>query len=159
MSQSLSQPLSFKERNLVAYLVTLPPAFALYGWIVSGLAEAGRFEGPDALALLGICILALVVGTIAATLVMTIAFNIVGTMIEGDMEDTTAYMMDERDRMIELKSLKIAHYLSGTGVFLSMIVLALGGSAFLVFHLILFSFAGADIFGALMQLRHYRKGA
>ena len=77
----------------------------------------------------------------------------------GDAEDETAYIMDERDRLIELKSFKIAHYLTGTGVTLSILVLALGGSAFLVFHLVMLSFAGADIIASLIQFRFYRAGA
>ncbi len=152
------QSLSFKERNIVAYLISMVLVFSTYGWVVSGLADAGRFDGPGALALLGACILGLVVATIAVTFVVVIAFNIVLTKVAGDMGDELAYMMDERDQMIELKSLKIAHYLTGTGVVLSTPVLAFGGSAFLVFHLIMFSFAGADIIASLVQFRFYRKG-
>ena len=153
------QSLSFKERNIVAYLISMLLVFSIYGWLVSGLADAGRFDEPGGLALLGACILGLVVATIAVTFVVVIAFNIVLTTVAGDMEDETAYMMDERDQMIELKSLKIAHYLTGTGVCLSMLALAFGGSAFLVFHLVMFSFAGADIIASLVQFRFYRKGA
>lgn len=153
------QSLSFKERNIVAYLVSMALVFSTYAWVVSGLTEAGRFDGPDALALLGTCILGLVVATIAVTFVIVIAFNIVLTKVAGDAEDETAYMMDERDRLIEFKSLKLAHYLTGSGVALSMLVLAFGGSAFLVFHLVMFSFAGADIIASLVQFRFYRQGA
>jgi hypothetical protein len=151
--------MSFKERNIIAYLTSMVLIFSVYGWVVSGMVSAGRFDGPDALALLAQCILVLVVATIAVTFVMVIAFNIVLTKIKGDQEDETAYMMDERDRMIELRSLKLAHFLTGTGVVLAMVVLAMGGSAFLVFHLVMFSFAGADIIASLVQFRQYRRGA
>jgi len=153
------QSLSFKERNIIAYLTSMALVFSAYGWVVCDMVSAGRFDGPDALALLAQCILVLVVATIAVTFIMVIAFNIVLTKVAGDTEDETAYVMDERDRMIELKSLKIAHYLTGTGVVLSMAVLAFGGSAFLVFHLVMFSFAGADVIASLFQFRFYRKGA
>ena len=62
------QSLSFKERNIVAYLFSMVLVFSTYGWVVSGLADAGRFDGPGAQTLLGACILALVVGTIVVTL-------------------------------------------------------------------------------------------
>jgi hypothetical protein len=65
---------------------------------------------------------------------------------------------DERDKLIELKSIKISHYIFLAGFMTAMIWLAIGAQPGLMFILLFSSGFIASIIGEIAKLYYYRKG-
>jgi hypothetical protein len=130
--------------------------FGIYYAVVIQMVQDGCFDEADATALLGKSILLLIIGGIVLNIIMAIVFNIVFAIAEN--ESQPSFVVDERDKLIELRGLRISFYITGAGVILAMGALALGQSALLVFNLIVASFALGDVIGNIVMLRIYRRG-
>jgi hypothetical protein len=68
------------------------------------------------------------------------------------------YVEDERDRLIDLKGNKVAYITFSIGVFLSMLIFALGQPALVMFALIIFFSITGEIVGSISQILLYRRG-
>ncbi|NQV14595.1 hypothetical protein HQ531_03985 [bacterium] len=65
---------------------------------------------------------------------------------------------DERDRMIQLKSLRATHYILVVGVWVAGLSIFMEFSAPMIAHAVLFFFILSEIFGFIIQLILYRRG-
>jgi hypothetical protein len=148
--------MSYHEKRSVASIVSTLLVFGTYYAAMIWMYQDGRFEGPDAASLIGLSILILIACAIAFNIVVTILFSIVFAIAEGDSHPS--FVVDERDKLIELKGLRISAYLVGAGFVLSMAALALGQPVFLVFNFIVSSFAFGDVISNIAKLRMYRRG-
>lgn len=151
--------MSYQEKSAIAHLISTVLVIGLYGFFVFGMYQAGQFDGPDGLSLLGKAVLVMVVGGIVVNIVASILVSIVAGIVQnvtsGEFEPLVT---DERDRLIELKAMSFATYALGIGFVGSMGLLALGQTAFVVLNLIVISGALADILGSLVKLVLYRRG-
>jgi hypothetical protein len=152
----MEENMSYQEKRSLASIVSTILVFGAYFTAMLWMVRAGRFEGPDAASLIGLSILILIACAIAFNIVITILFSIVFAITEGDPHPS--YVVDERDKLIELNGLRISAYLVGAGFILSMTALALGQPVFLVFNFIVSSFAFAEVISNIVKLRMYRKG-
>jgi len=148
--------MSYQEKRSIASIVSTLLVFGTYYMAMLWMYQAGRFEGPDAASLIGLSILTLIAGAIAFNIVTTILFSIVFAITEGDAHPS--FVIDERDKLIELNGLRVSAYLVGAGFILSMAALALGQPVFLVLNLIVSSFAFGDVVSNIAKLRMYRRG-
>ena len=148
--------MSYQEKRSIASVVSTLLVFGTYYMAMLWMYQAGRFGGPDAASLIGLSILTLIAGAIAFNIVTTILFSIVFAIAEGDAHPS--FVVDERDKLIELNGLRVSAYLVGAGFILSMAALALGQPVFLVLNLIVFSFAFGDVIANCAKLRMYRRG-
>lgn len=64
---------------------------------------------------------------------------------------------DERDHMIELKSLKVGYYVSGTGIIGSIVLLALGYSPIVMLNVLFLSCMIGGIIEGVVQYISYAK--
>ncbi len=148
--------MNFEVKNTYAGLVSTVVIFAVYYLVVSGMYAEGRFAGPEGLALLGKAILALMAGGIAVHIVVLILANIVFAVIQRDPKPS--FVVDERDKMIELRGLQVSYYVFGAGYVISMVALAMGMGAFGVFNLLLASCAISAWVEAVLRLVLYHRG-
>ncbi len=148
--------MSFQEKRMIASIVTTFVVFGTYFLVIFGMYRDGRFAGGDAFSLLGQSILVLIVGGIVLNIVLTILFSIVLSI--ANRESNPSFVVDERDRQIELRASNISHYVFGAGFILSMIAMATGQTAFLVFNLIVASFGVASLVECVTQITLYRRG-
>ncbi len=130
--------------------------FALYFWRISFLHGQGRFEGADAMSLLAKTFLLMIPSGIFITIVSMILFSIIFAIATNDANPS--FVVDERDRLIELRALRWSYYIFGAGFIGSMIALALGYTAFTVFNLIIGSMMLATLAEGLIQLAMHRRG-
>ena len=130
--------------------------FVFYFWRISYLSGQGRFEGPDAMPLLAKTFLLMIPGGIVITIVSMILSSIIFAIATNDAKPS--FVIDERDRLIELRALRISYYIFGAGFICSMTALALGYTAFTVFNLIIGSMMLATISEGLIQLAMHRRG-
>jgi DMSO/TMAO reductase YedYZ heme-binding membrane subunit len=148
--------MSFLHKNIYAYLFSTVLVFGVYFWRMAVMYQDGRFDGADATSLLGQSVLILIAVTILLTLVSSIVFN---NLLAIKMCDHgSSYVIDERDRQIELRGMRISEIVTGIGFMLAMAALALGQEPFLVFNIIVFGFASASVAGGVAKLFLYRRG-
>jgi hypothetical protein len=147
--------MSLKETRLVATLVTNLAIFAAYFIIVLGMQADGRFDGEDATRLIGQAVLILIGAQIVATVIIQILatiFHAIAT--RGQEPDIT----DERDKLIELRALRVAFIVTGVGILGAMTAMALGSTVFVTFQIIIAAMTVGDFIGNATRLRLYRRG-
>jgi len=147
--------MSRHEVNIIATLISTALVFAIYWVKMHQMYQAGMFNTADTASLVGKAILLLIVVQIGVNIVTRIASHILFYVSRREDEPD---MEDERDKLIELRGLRISFFVLSGGFILSMIALAVGQPTFLVFNLIIFSFTVGDMAGNGLKLHHYRRG-
>ncbi len=148
--------MSHQIRSTYASLFSGILIFVLYFWRISYLNAQGRFDSPDAMALLAKTFLLMIPAGIILTIISKILSAIIFAIATNDPKPS--FVVDERDRLIELRALRISYYIFGAGFICSMIALALGYTAFTVFNLIIASMMLATVTEGLTQLAMHRRG-
>ncbi len=96
-----------------------------------------------------------VIVSIAAKIVITIIFSILSKLTRGEEEPSFA---DERDKLIEMKSDRAAHFIFSGGFLVSMILLWAGLGAHLTFLVILSAGFLGDLVSSILSFRYYHRG-
>lgn len=149
--------MTYLQKNAVVSFFTILSIYTVYAFVMLPRYAAGRYDSPEALSDIGIAVLVILGATIVVQIVGSIVFNIIHAIITNDPSPT--YVVDERDKAIELKGVQVSFYVAGGGVMLAMIALALGVHLFWVFNLILFGFAIGDLVGSTLMLTLYQRDA
>ncbi len=148
--------MSFHHKSIYVSLVNTIIVMSVYYWWVSGRYASGVFEGPNAGAEVGKSLLILIVAGILMQIIGMIVFNILQAMVTGNANPS--FLVDERDRAIELKAVKLAYHLMALVLLLAIIALSLGWSIFSVFHILVVGSAFIAFVEALTQIILYRRG-
>ncbi len=148
--------MTFLEINNIVQTLRALVFAAIYVVWARGAALAGRFDGDAGLVLLGKGILVLIAATVVAGIVLHIIGMIV-TIVAG--QESKPGEMDERDRLIELKSFQHGFTCCGLGLLAAVIALWYGWGAIWGFHLILAGFTTADVLVNTLKFRAYLRGS
>lgn len=148
--------MSYQEKNNLVTLVSSLVVMGNYFWRMYGMWIGGELDGEAANAIMGQSVLWLILVSIIVNVVAHVIFAVVHAAMTGGSD--SSYVVDERDRLIELRGLRIGYYILGAGFVTSMIVLAMGYASILVFILIVFSFTVAGIAENLTRIAMYRWG-
>ncbi|HIP23372.1 MAG TPA: hypothetical protein EYG79_07260 [Rhodobacteraceae bacterium] len=148
--------MNYEAKNIYAGFASTVTIFTVYFIVVSGMYDAGRFEGAAGTALLGKAILALMGGGILVHIVMTILATIVFAIILKDPKPS--FVVDERDKLIELRGLRVSYYVFGAGYVAAMVAMAMGVSVFWVFNLLLVFCALSALVEGVVKLALYHRG-
>ena len=148
--------MNFEVKNIYAGFASTAIIFAIYFFVVSGMYAEGRFEGAEGMALLGKAILALMAGGIVVHIAMTILANIVFAIVQR--EPKPSFVVDERDKLIELRGLRVSYYVFGAGYVVAMIAMAMGLSVFWVFNLLVVFCAVSALSEGVVKLALYHRG-
>jgi len=147
-------PIQLKTTYL--YIFTSIVIYAVYGWWVFGVLGIEYFTGPDALVRIGRAIATLIIAGYAFEIGTVFIVSIFSAKV---LKNTKAdFMVDERDKDILHKSMHTSHLVLCTGLFLSTGALALGWSAFWVFHLMVLAFALSVAMELGTKLFLYKRG-
>lgn len=149
--------MSYQERQVASSLIASLIIFTAYFLWLWRASASGYFDGPDASRLAGIAICVLMVGGVLFTIGFSILFNIVMGIISNNPEPS--FVVDERDKLLELRATQIGNALIGLGFVACMIGLALGISLFWTLQLIVIAFAFGSLMESVFQLAFYRWGA
>ncbi len=148
--------MNFEVKNIYAGFASMIIIFSIYFSVVIRMYGEGRFEGPEGMALLGKMILVLMAGGIVLHILMVILANILLAILQNDPEPS--FVVDERDKLIELRGLRVSYYIFGAGYVVAMIALAMGVAAFWVFNLLLVFCALSALTEGVVKLVLYRRG-
>jgi len=149
--------MTYQERQATSSLIAGVIIFAAYFLWLWRAAASGYFDSQDAGRLAGIAICILMVGGIIFTIAFSILFNILTAIINQDPKPS--FLVDERDRLLELRAIKYANALIGLGFVACMIGLALGVSFFWTLQFIVIAFAVGSLMESILQLAFYRWSA
>lgn len=148
--------MSYNEKNNLLTLITSLLIMGTYFWRMYNMWIGGELDGEAANAIMGQSVLWLILASIIVNIIAHIIFAIVHAAITRD--ENPSHLVDERDRLIELKGLRVGYYILGVGFVTSMIVLAMGYPSILVFNLIVLSFALAGFAENITRITMYRLG-
>jgi len=164
--------MSYQENKTITSIVSgiiLMSVYAINAW---GKFQAGAApaEAGQIWAALMLKFIALGIGvSIALQILFHILYSVVVAAREkmrdencGDevIEKTIKQEMveDERDKLIELKSLRAGFVLAGIGFVTALIYLALGYPVAVMLNILFFSFFAGSILEGAVQLFYYRRG-
>lgn len=148
--------MSMGEREAAMGLITMLIVLVLFLWRMTGLAEAGMFDGPDALQTWARSVLILVAWSIGIAILVAIVFHILYAALTGEKPDDRR---DERDRDIDRRALIWAWYLLSFGLLGVIVDVALGASAFRAMNLVLALCMLSEFFKDGLKIWLYRRGS
>jgi len=131
---------------LVYYLVSM-----------SGMIQEGELVESRVFILWAVVIGATIVITIVGIILTTIMLSIVRAAKTGTVEDET-FIVDERDKQIDLKGERVAYIVFSFGVFLSMLTFVFDQPALVMFSLLILAGILGGIGGDIAKLISYRRG-
>jgi hypothetical protein len=152
--------LSFKEKSLWTSLII---TIVIFGYYFSRVFSALNQPTVDTSGLITLNqptvdtsgLITLFIGVVFAMIVLEIVSHITLTAIyKKEANDFN----DERDKLIELKAIRISYYILILGVFQAVVSLLMGKSPIMSTNIILLFFVVAQIAGDITQLVYYRKG-
>lgn len=145
-----------QEKQSIVSIIGSVLIIGIYSKYVYNYYVAGDLEILNNFQFWGKSFLYLIPIAIVAQIAIHIVFAIVNRIItREDMPDLT----DERDKLIELKSIRISHWVFIFGFMLAMGSLAMGMKPYIMFlTLISFGFL-ASLASEVAKIIYYRKGA
>lgn len=145
-----------KETRIVATMIATIVIYVAYLIIVIGMEQDGRFDGEDAVKLIGQSILILIGAQIVGNIIAQILASIVHAVITREAEKE---LMDERDRLIEMRALRTSFVVFGIGFVAVVAAMAFASvTVFLAFQLVMGALTVADLIGNATRLRLRRRG-
>lgn len=144
-----------KERQIVVNLIATIITIGLYVLYVYQKKVAGNSEILNDFSFWGKSFLWLIPVSIVALIIVHIIYAIINKIVTNEDIPTVD---DERDKLIELKSIRISHWIFILGFLTAMGLLAFGLKPYLMFIILFASGLLASIVSELAKLYYYRKG-
>lgn len=146
--------MTYQERQAVGNLIAGIIIFSAYFYWVWRAIDGGLLDSDNAATTIGRGILVLILGGVLINIGVQILTSIVISIITR--EPKPSFVVDERDRMLELRAIRVSYTIIGLGFVASMVALALGVVPLVVLQFIVLSFAIGTIFESILMLIFYR---
>jgi hypothetical protein len=144
-----------KERQILVSIISSILIIGAYVLYVYKRQVVGNFEVLDDFSFWGKTFLKLIPVAIMAQIVIHIIYAIINRIITNEDIPTKD---DERDKYIELKSIRISHWIFVLGFVAAMVFLALGSKPSLMFIIIFVSGFISTIISEIAKFIYYRRG-
>lgn len=151
----MKEPLTFQEKQILVSLFNTLIILVAYSYYLHSKYAAFTDQMLNDLQFLGKAFLMLIPITIVVQVVFLIIFHIVVRIISSEK---IPEITDERDKLIELKSIRISHWVFISGFFIAMGSQALGMKPFVMFLALIISGFLAGIVSDIAKFIYYRKG-
>jgi hypothetical protein len=148
--------MDIKEKRILVSLLSSVLVILFYSWYVYSKYIADNPAILNDFKFWGTSFIILIPVAIGIQIVIQIIFAIVTHILnKGEEIDP---IDDERDKLIELKAIKISHYLFILGFVLAMGTLAMGMQPWVMFVVLISSGFLASMVNEILRLYFYRKG-
>lgn len=144
-----------KEKQIIVSLISSVLIMGLYSFYVYNLYISGNESILNDFKFWGKAFLILIPISVAAQIIIHIIFAIINKIITSKDIPTIS---DERDKLIELKSVRISHWIFLFGFLAAMSSQALGFEPYYMFLMLIAAGFAASIIEGIAQLYYYRKG-
>lgn len=146
--------MSYQERENIVDIVSSMAILAVFAWYL-----LGRISGDLALwndrVFWATMFLVLIIGSIIARIVIIIIFNIVHRIATQEAEPG---FLDERDRAIEFRAIRLAHWIFVIGVIAAIGTQAFGLPIAGLFLIVLLAGFASDLVSTVLRIILYRRG-
>ena len=149
--------MTYQERQVIGNLLAGIIIFSAYFFWVWRAIDGGLLGTETAATTIGRGILVLIFGGVFLNIGVQILTSIGISIITREPKPSN--VIDERDRMLELRAVRVSYTIIGMGFVASMIALALGVVPLVVLQFIVLSFAVGTIFESILMLIFYRWSA
>ena len=149
--------MSYRETNISVSLVS---SLLVLGYYLVNWLQMYREEGlvsNEVFRLWAIVIVATIILNILGNILTSIVLSIAHA-IKTQTNEEPRFIEDERDKLIELKGVRVSYIAFSIGVFLAMLTFVFGQPALVMFSLIIFFSVTAEIIGDIWQFSYYRRG-
>lgn len=149
------ETMDIKEKRIFISLIGSVLILGLYAYFVYTRYIAGNPDILNDFSFWGKSFLILIPVAIVTQIVIQIIFAI---YVHATSREEIDPVEDERDKLIELKAIKISHYLFLVGFMLAMGSLALGSQPWVMFVVLISSGFIASVVNEIARLYFYRRG-
>jgi hypothetical protein len=151
----MKETMSYQEKQSVLSLVNTILIFGFYSLYVYNRFVSGSPEVLNDFSFWGKAFLILIPFAIVIHVVMQILFAIFNKIVANEEAPDK---MDEMDKLIELKSIRISHWIFITGFFSAMGSMAFGMNPSMMFIQLIAAGFIAGIVSDITKIYFYRKG-
>jgi len=144
-----------KEKQIILSIIISILVFACYSLYVYHKYMAGNMEIINDFKFWGKSFLIFIPVAILAQIIIYIVFAIINKMVTNEDIPT---LSDERDKLIDLKAIRISHWMFTLGLLLAMGSQAMGMKPYVMFVVLIFSGFVSSILAEIAKLYFYRKG-
>jgi hypothetical protein len=144
-----------KEKRIIVSSISSILILGLYSLYVYHRYMAGNSDIINDFRFWGRAFLFLIPVTIVAQILIQIVFTIINKIVTDEDVPT---ITDERDKLIELKAIRISHWTFILGFFVAMSSQAIGMQPYIMFILLILSGFGASLASEIAKIYFYRKG-
>lgn len=144
-----------KEKQILVTVITSFLIVAGYSYYVYLTQVADNIQIIDDVKFWGKSFLILIPVALIGQIIVHIIFAIINKIVTNEDLD---HRSDERDKLIELKTIRISHWVFVLGFLLAMSTLAMGMQIWVMFIVLLVSGFIASMLSELMKIYYYRKG-
>lgn len=144
-----------KERQVLVSIISSVLIMGFYSFYVYDKYIVGNPEILNDFKFWGKAFLILIPVTIVAQIIIHIVFAIINKILTNEDIET---ITDERDKLIELKSIQISHWIFVGGFLLSMVALVIGLPPYAMFFTLIASGFISSLVSEFAKLYYYRKG-
>lgn len=147
--------MSYQEKKNIVSLISTILIFGSYCGAVYFRYSDMNLEGAELFRFWGAVILILIPVTIVAKVIIEIVFIIINRIATKEVEPS---FVDELDKLIELKAMRMSYFVFILGFLLAMGSLVLQMTPSVMFVILIFSGFISDVASCVTRLYHYRKG-
>lgn len=155
LSNSYSSIMSYQEKRSIVYIFNILLITAIYVWYAFDLQPEEVIYSTEDFRIWGKIILFMIPAQIVITIITQIIFAIVNTVATREEMPTVT---DERDKLIDLKSIRNAYTVFMFGVVLSMIPVVMQSPLYVMFNLLIVCLLLAQFVWSVSQFYFYRRG-
>jgi len=144
----------------ITVIVTLVSHLLVLGYYLVNMfrmVQEGALVESRVFSLWVIVIVATIVITIVGIILTTIMISIVRAVKTGTVEEEQ-FVVDERDKMIDLRGERFSYIAYSIGVFVSMLTFVIDQPPLVMFSLLILAGILGGISGNIFKLYSYRKG-
>ena len=147
--------MSYQERQSLVSLISTILVFVLYSaFMAQRYPDAGEYS-PEVFRFWGAFILILIPVSIVTQIILHIVFSIINAIATREEE---SLIVDERDKLIELKATRSGLYVFAVGVLLAMGSLVINMPPSAMFIILIIAGMLSSVISDALQLVSYRRG-
>lgn len=150
--------MSYQEKSITVALASYLLILGYYLVNLLQMFQGGGLVAPRVFSLWVIVIVATIIVNIIANILTNIVLSIVQAIKTRTAEVEEQFIADERDKLIDLKGVKVAYITFSLGVLLAMLTFVFGQPPLVMFSSIIFFSIVAEIAGGIAQIYLYRRG-
>jgi hypothetical protein len=154
--------MSYQEKKSLTNIISSILITTIYAVIVYQRYLNGTMDDSNIFKFWAIIILVFIPISIVARIIIMIVFHIVESVIQAaqgnEVEEVIDEAIDERDKLIQMKSSQVAMYIFYLGFIIALIVQLFDVSNHSFFIIMLVAGVITDVVSESLMMRYYRRG-